>query len=340
MVISRLPFESMHLHTMVTGPCVFQLSLYFCSSIFLGTCCLLPVLGGWLADSVAGKFSVIFYSVIIYVVGTLLLLLGSISENDKHVEWAKTSLTTNKSFKRANFLYGLALVAFAMGGIKSNLVPLGAEQVSKNKRGEYFFWFYWFINIGAILAYTFVVYVQQSVSYFYGYLIPTCSIVITLVIFLSGKSSYFIRPPAASVLTRTVKILMEAVRKRPRLSHTGASVHWLDRAKQRFGGSYECCDVEDVKKVYRLIPIFTTFISFWMVCGQVGVWNLNHRTFYSLLIISSVIIITLFTTTTTIIHYYPASPSLSPQQHHYYHHHHLHHYHLCVIWSLVHVVWS
>ena len=313
--------------------------------IFLGTCCLLPVFGGWLADSVAGKFSVIFYSVIIYAVGTLLLLSGSISENDKHVEWAKTSLTTNKSFKRANFLCGLALVTLATGGINSNLVPLGAEQVSKSKRGEYFFWFYWFINIGAILAYTFVVYVQQSVSYFYGYLIPTCSIVIALIIFLSGKSSYFIRPPAARVLTRTLKILMEAARKRLRPSQTSASVHWLDRAKQRFGGSYECCDVDDVKKVYRLIPMFTTFILFWMVCGQVGVWYINHRTFYSLVIISSIIIITLFTTIITL----PPPPRCTTTTYHHYHlntiitiiyHHHLHHYHLCVVWSLVHLVWS
>ena len=236
--------------------------------VYIGTCFFLPVFGGWLADSLAGKFSVIFYSVIIFLFGTLLLPLGSISENDRHIDWAKTSLTANKTFKRAIFLFGLALVALGTGGMKANMAPLGAEQISENRTRKFFYWFGWFFNIGAILANTFVVYVQQNVSYFYGYLISTCSIVIALIIFLAGKPSYLIRPPVGSVLTRTLKIVTQAV-KRPQASvHVH---HWLGRAKQCFGGSYDSHEVEDVKKVCRLFPIFATFILFCTVCGQVSV---------------------------------------------------------------------
>lgn len=227
--------------------------------------------GGWLADSLAGKFSVIFYSVIIFLFGTLLLLLGSISENDKHIDWAKTLLTTNKTFKRAIFLCGLALVALGTGGMKANMAPIGAEQISGNRTRKFFYWFGWFFNIGAILANTFVVYVQQNVSYFYGYLISTCSIVIALVIFLAGKPSYLIRPPDGSVLTRTPKIVTQAVKCRGYSQDSTHVHHWLDRAKQCFGGSYDSHEVEDVKKVYRLLPIFATFILFCTICGQVSV---------------------------------------------------------------------
>ena len=243
----------------------------------VGTCFILPVLGGWLADSVAGKFSVILFSGVIYLLGTLLLPLGSISEHDKHVDWAVSSATTNKTFKRVIYMCGLFFVAMGTGGIKANVSPFGAEQVlnkGPEKVQRFFIWFYWFVNIGGILAFTFVVYVQQNVSYFYGYLIPAFSIVIALIIFLSGKPSYQLHPPTGSVLTTTLKIVMEAA-KRPRAQYSITSPraqHWLDRAKQSFGGSYSNWEVEDVKKVYRLIPIFSTFMLYWTVYAQVKVW--------------------------------------------------------------------
>ena len=237
---------------------------------------MLPVLGGWLADSVAGKFSVILFSGVIYLLGTLMLPLGSISEDDRHVDWAVSSVTIDKTFKRVIYICGLFFVAMGTGGIKANVSPFGAEQVFKKgpeSVQRFFIWFYWFVNIGAIIAFTFVVYVQQIVSYFYGYLIPACSIVVALIIFLSGKPSYQLHHPAGSVLTTTLKIVMEAAkRSRARYSITSSKAqHWLDRAKQSFGGSYNNWEVEDVKKVYRLIPIFSTFTVYWMVYAQVNV---------------------------------------------------------------------
>ena len=58
----------------------------------------------------------------------------------------------------------LILIAIGTGGIKANVSPMGADQVKE--QGEqmvqkFFDWFYWFIQIGALLAYTVVVYVQQ-----------------------------------------------------------------------------------------------------------------------------------------------------------------------------------
>lgn len=242
------------------------------SYIFQGTCFSLPVLAGWLADSVAGRFTVIFFSALVYLVGAALLPLGSISEHS-HVSWALSSLTLNPTFKKAVYMSGLFLVAFGTGGIKANVSPFGADQVANRGPGAiqtFFIWFYWFINIGAFLAFTFVVYVQQDVSYFYGYLIPACSIIISLLIFLAGKSSYQIRNPTGSVLSTTLKIATEALRKARRPALSGAFVHhWLDRAKVTFGGSYSSWEVEDVKKVFRLVPIFGTFVLYWTVYAQV-----------------------------------------------------------------------
>ena len=109
-------------------------------------------------------------------------------------------------------------------------------------------------------------------SYFWGYLIPACSLILARIIFLVGRQSYILRPPAGSELATTLSIVKEAVKKswRPALSKLFVD-HWLDRAKQCYGGCYSNWEVEDVKKVFRLLPIFGMFILYWTVYSQVSV---------------------------------------------------------------------
>ena len=115
-------------------------------------------------------------------------------------------------------------------------------------------------------------YVQQNESYFWGNLIPACSLILAIMIFLVGRQSYCRRPPAGSVLASTLSIVKEAIKKSRRPSPSSLFVdHWLDRAKQCYGGTYSNWEVEDVKKVYRLLPIFGTFILYWTVYAQVSV---------------------------------------------------------------------
>ena len=79
-------------------------------------------------------------------------------------------------------------------------------------------------------------------------------------------------PPAGSVLATTLSIVKEAIKKSRRTAQSSLIVnHWLDRAKLRYGGTYSNWEVEDVKKVYRLLPIFGMFILYWTVYSQVCV---------------------------------------------------------------------
>ena len=91
----------------------------------------MPILGGWLADSKFGKYSVIFFSGIIYFIGTILLPLGSITYDKKEMsQWAANEVTTNTHFIQGVYITGLFLIALGTGGVKANVSPLGAEQVS------------------------------------------------------------------------------------------------------------------------------------------------------------------------------------------------------------------
>lgn len=55
--------------------------------------------------------------------------------------------------------------------------------------------FYWFINAGALVAYSGVAYIQQNISFEIGFLIPLVSMVVALILFVVAKSQYVITQP-------------------------------------------------------------------------------------------------------------------------------------------------
>ena len=124
---------------------VVSLCYYYCAStksilrafifpIFIGVCFTMPIVGGWLADSKFGKFSVILFSAIIYLIGTVLLPLASITKDkSEHSTWAARGILVESVFKKVVYITGLFLVAFGTGGIKANVSPFGAEQVSNRR---------------------------------------------------------------------------------------------------------------------------------------------------------------------------------------------------------------
>jgi len=65
--------------------------------------------------------------------------------------------------KKGFLAVSLILNAIGTGGIKANVSPMGADQVEHEGPEmvqKFFDWFYWFIQLGAILAYTVVAYIQ------------------------------------------------------------------------------------------------------------------------------------------------------------------------------------
>ena len=55
--------------------------------------------------------------------------------------------------------------------------------------------FYWFINVGALVAYSAVGYIQQEVSFAWGFLVPLLSMMVALVIFICSRRFYEHLPP-------------------------------------------------------------------------------------------------------------------------------------------------
>ena len=135
---------------------------------------------------------------------------------------------------------------------------------------RFFDWFYWFIQIGGLIAYTAVVYVQQEIAFFYGYLIAALSMLLAIMIFMSGRNHYLTHPPQGSAVSQTVKIICQGLKKiRCRRGDDKPSITWLDRTKISEGGDFPDSEVEDVKTLLPIFPVFLTFIFYWTIFGQV-----------------------------------------------------------------------
>ena len=77
-----------------------------------------------MADTYLGRFNTIYGSSLIYFVGSCVLAAST-------YDYYKHGLTVSLSSRGVYFVLSLILIAFATGGIKANVGPFGADQVSK-----------------------------------------------------------------------------------------------------------------------------------------------------------------------------------------------------------------
>jgi len=210
-------------------------------ALWAGACYLTPLLGGWMADRYLGRFKTILYFCVIYVVGLGFMVLGSSPD------------TTSEAI----VFPAMYIIALGTGGIKPNVVSLGADQfdetnpLDKKEKESFFNYFYWSINLGALVSYlivshsTFstlfslllmqVAYICQygiegmggeDWGFFVGYSIPLIAMVVAVITFTAGTSKYKIFPPGGSIVEDSIKILWEAGVTKRGQPYTN---HWLER---------------------------------------------------------------------------------------------------------------
>ena len=124
------------------------------NSLFGALVYITPVLGAYMADVKWGRYRTIKYFCLMYIAGLALTTAGA---------WP----TEGPGFTiHPNLALGLSLsglfvgVTVGAGGIKSNVVVLGADQFvlpeQATEQAAFFNFFYWAINIGATGAYLFL----------------------------------------------------------------------------------------------------------------------------------------------------------------------------------------
>ena len=233
-----------------------------------GTCFFTPIIGGWIADTKIGRYNTLYGCSLLYIVGTVLLT----AINYNYPSAYALSISSKEGFLAVS----LILIAIGTAGMKANVGLMGADQVQDEGPEmvqKFFDWFYWFIQVGSLIAFTAIVYVQQEISFFYGYLITAVSMFCATILLVIGRKYYILHPPEGSYLADTLRIIGGGLRDKLCCKNNSFGTHWLDGAKHALGGKFSDEMVEGVKSVVRLIPIFLTFIFYWTVYGQVSWWG-------------------------------------------------------------------
>lgn len=137
-----------------------------------------PLLGGWIADRLWGKYNTIFWLSLVYCVGQACLAL----------------FVDN----RIGFYAGLFLIALGSGGIKpcvSAFVGDQFDQTNKHRAKVVFDAFYWIINFGSFFASLLMPIFLKQFGAAVAFGIPGALMFVSTIVLWAGRKKYVMVPP-------------------------------------------------------------------------------------------------------------------------------------------------
>ncbi|KAG6570905.1 Protein NRT1/ PTR FAMILY 6.4, partial [Cucurbita argyrosperma subsp. sororia] len=284
---------------------------------FLGALNLLGLLGGFLADAKLGRYLTVATFASITAVGVILLTLATTIPGMRppHCDDSRRQLhqCIEANGGQLAMLYAaLYTIALGGGGIKSNVSGFGSDQFDvndpKEEKAMIFFFnrFYFAISIGSLFAVIVLVYIQDNVGRGWGYGISGGTMVIAVIVLLCGTTFYRFKKPRGSPLTVIWRVALLAWKKRslPLPSHP-SFLNDYQNAKVPYTYRFKCLDkaaildeyvandrnrndpwivstvteVEEVKMVLKLLPIWSTGILFWTIYSQMTTFTVEQASF-------------------------------------------------------------
>ncbi|KAF8410531.1 hypothetical protein HHK36_003062 [Tetracentron sinense] len=185
---------------------------------WIGAAFVLTLLGAFLADAYLGRFKTIVIFSCVYAVGMVLLTLSA-SIDSLRPPPCVGGVCKPATERQTAFLYGaLALIALGTGGIKPCVSSFGADQFDEadekevQKKYSFFNWFFFAINMGALLGITLIVYIQIKKGWTWGFAVPTAAMIGSIVILAAGIPYYRYQKPMGSAFTRFLQVGVASVR--------------------------------------------------------------------------------------------------------------------------------
>ncbi|KAK8034608.1 POT family-domain-containing protein [Apiospora rasikravindrae] len=219
---------------------------------------LMPLFGAWLADAKYGRYKVIHIAIGVGMLAHVLLTIGA----------APAVLDAGEA-AFAPFFLGLFTLCCGTGLFKANISPLLAEQnqdihmrveVRKGKRvivdpavtnSRIFLYFYFAINIGAVVGQVSMVFVEKYHSFWLAFFLPTILFLFAPLVLYTNRKHYHLTPPPGRKSPSVFKINWDTAKpsnvpvdQRPTwMIYDDA---WVDEVRR---GLLAC-------KVFLFLPIF------------------------------------------------------------------------------------
>ncbi|GAB6029276.1 hypothetical protein CHUAL_005041 [Chamberlinius hualienensis] len=234
---------------------------------FTMLCYFTPIFGAMLADSLLGKYNTIFYVSILYALGNVVLSLAATPP--LHFPMLAISML------------GLFLIALGTGGIKPCVSAFGGDQFGADQvreRERFFFIFYFAINAGSLISTYVTPLLRGSVQCFgsdtcfpLAFGVPAIIMVVSIILFVSGKRLYRINPPQGNLAAKVVSCIGRAIKNKFSKT-TPPRDNWLDYADDKYDGQF----ISDVRATLRVMYLFIPLPFFWALFDQQGsTWTLQ-----------------------------------------------------------------
>ncbi|KAJ4970391.1 hypothetical protein NE237_003490 [Protea cynaroides] len=220
---------------------------------FSGAGYLLALFGGFMADTYLGRYWTISIATLTEALGVGLLAISTAvpSLSPPACNNGSTCIQAN-GLQVGALNTALYIMAVGQGGIKACVSGFGTDQFDEKDEKEksmmdYFFSrFYFIISIGTFLGVTVEIYIQDYVSFTWGYGICCFVFCFGLMVYWSRTRRYRYKKCMGSPIVQIVQILVAALGKRKfkspsidtlyeettevaRIHHTD-QLHWLDKA--------------------------------------------------------------------------------------------------------------
>ncbi|KAG4390824.1 hypothetical protein AAZX31_05G055100 [Glycine max] len=191
-----------------------------------------------------------------------------------------------------------------------------SDKGEKKQMLKFFNWFVFFISLGTLTAVTVLVYIQDHIGRYWGYGISVCAMLVALLVLLSSTRRYRYKRLVGSPLTQIAMVFVaawrkrhlelpsdssllfnlddvadESLRKNKQMLPHSKQFRFLDKAAikdpkmdgeeitmQRNWYLSTLTDVEEVKMVQRILPVWATTIMFWTVYAQMTTFSVQQAT--------------------------------------------------------------
>ncbi|KAH9886193.1 POT family-domain-containing protein [Xylariomycetidae sp. FL2044] len=250
---------------------------------------LMPLVGGWIADTYLGRYMTIQWSILVALIGHAILVVSSIP-----------SVMDHPSSALGAFSVGVVIMGMGTGGFKSNISPLIAEQIAQTRpyvltlpSGErviqdpqvtlsrVFLYFYMMINFGSLAGGIGMVYAERNIGFWLAFAMPTFAFLLCPLVLIPMKKRYRLSPPTGSVLSKAFSVLVLASKgcfswnpvqmyknfQRPSFWDDVKPSHLGSNAPAWMAGLDDAW-VDQVARGFGACKVFTWTPLYWLAYGQ------------------------------------------------------------------------
>ena len=250
---------------------------------------LMPLFGAYIADQYWGRYKTICVALFVNIIGHIILILSAVPP----------ILTKPKENSLAAMIVGMIVIGFGTGGFKPNINPLIVEQlpeqhfhITTTKSGErvivspqitisrIYNWFYFFINVGALVGQITMVYAEKYVGFYLSYTLPTVMLCVCPAVMWWGRKRYTRYPASGSVLGKAMRTLVLAQKGRWSINpvRTWRNMHdgtFWEKVKPSAMGSnkphwmtFDDKFVDELRRGFSACAVFCYLPIYWLTYNQ------------------------------------------------------------------------